>query len=275
MKPISFIIHYRKDSQDRHRNLVNVLNYYGALNCEFIIINDDSVNRYNELKPFLRSNDKFFFLPNEGQYVRTLAFNFGATVATHDVLCFQDTDTIVSKVDLTETAEKITSKSVVANPHNGFFINIPEDLVSSFSSTLQYSDFQHATSSVRPILGSTQGKFYVMGTKSVGGSVLFNKGVFIAIGGYAPMIGWGYEDNEIIERVGKLNLNYILGTMPIFHMTHFSNSRGENPFIANNKTIYDECKNTSGEAFSNYVQKVVNAFGLNLEQIRKKIIKVQ
>ena len=68
----SFIIHYRRDSQDREFNLFTILNFLLTTikGCEIIIINDDVEvdNKLNEFRKHFSElggkNIKYFFLEN-------------------------------------------------------------------------------------------------------------------------------------------------------------------------------------------------------------------
>ena len=92
---ISFIIHFRKDTNHRMVNLDIVYKYYKAIypNSEFIFIEDDSKERIKEL---IKKDDKYIFFKNEKTYNKCIGYNMGLKAASHDIVCFLDIDCLVS-----------------------------------------------------------------------------------------------------------------------------------------------------------------------------------
>jgi hypothetical protein len=127
----SFIIHFRRDSDDRIFNLKCILNYFNTYidYKELFIINDDS-ELDHELENLQKKYPKISigFFKNDDIYQRTLCFNKIATIATGKVLCFYDTDVLV-KPECLQHAQKLILNGSLDHvyPYNGLFVDVKKE----------------------------------------------------------------------------------------------------------------------------------------------------
>lgn len=176
LKDTSFVIHFRRDSDDRLYNLRCILKYFHNFidYGELFIINDDS-----EQDPELENisneypNVSLAFLKNEGVYRRTFCFNKIASIATKRVLCFYDTDTIIKPKYLSRSQDGILSGSIDhIYPYNGIFVDVKKPC----REVLANFEFEKLESLLLSRnLGYDNDDLNVVHTSSVGGSSLYLK----------------------------------------------------------------------------------------------------
>jgi len=234
----SFIIHFRRDSEDRVFNLRCILKYFHTFieYGELFVINDDA-----EQDPELKNisieypNVKLVFLKNCGAYRRTECFNKTASISTKKVLCFYDTDTLIKPKYLFESQNSILNGLIDhAYPYNGMFVDVKKNC----RETLANYDFEKLESLLlERHLGYDNDDVNVIHTSSVGGIVMISKEAFSKIGGYnSNFIGWGCEDVEIERRsktqnkVGRLQNEDAI----CWHLRHENTIRTESDNYKNN-----------------------------------------
>jgi predicted glycosyltransferase involved in capsule biosynthesis len=264
---ITFVTHLRYDNDDRLKNLETIINYYSAnlSDIEFIFVEDDKEhNKIFDTFPFIKGITSFYFIKNDNVYHRTHALNFGIKMAKADIVVSLDADCIVP-IDSIKMCEKaIIDGAAIAWPFNGCFIDVNSDIHNTFINTnynyntlLSGLDKQYTL----PLLTRYNG-YYVRctnmnGSGHVGGAVMFNKNSFIAIGGYNEnFIGWGYEDNDVVTRLNKLNFKNFRDLKDesiCFHLFHKEAIRAENPFYQHNINEIRKIDGMSKEEIQKYI----------------------
>ena len=206
---ISFIIHFRKDTNHRMVNLDIVYKYYKAIypNSEFIFIEDDSKERIKEL---IKKDDKYIFFKNEKTYNKCIGYNMGLKAASHDIVCFLDIDCLVS-IDSLIKGISLAKKNMIIIGYNGTAIYVEHPLkekITNIQGTELFSYLASCIDEENVVTGYYDRQTYCVGnTQAVGGCLIGKKATFDRINGFNPnFIGWGYEDNEIISRAGTLEV---------------------------------------------------------------------
>ena len=205
---ISFIVHFRKDTQHRMNNLDIVYKYYKSIypKSEFIFVEDDSEER---IKDLVRPEDKYIFYKNDSTYNKCIGYNKGLKQASNDVICFLDIDCLVS-IDSLIKGVSLAKKGMIIIGYNGTAIYIEHPLKDKINNTGTQL-FKFLTSHIEEdniVTGYFDRQKYCVGnTNAVGGCLIGTKDTFAKINGFNPnFIGWGYEDNEIISRAGTLGV---------------------------------------------------------------------
>jgi len=228
MSDITFIIHLRKDTEERAKNVDIVIAYYKNIlpTCKFIVIEDDKIQNFEYLKDDKRIQYIYFY--NEGQHNKCKGYNIGLRGCTTDIVCFLDIDCIVSKQNIEKTINTLEDTGGICIGYNGIaiyfnytvkdkIIDITESLYDFLVSFIDTANIQ---------TGYTNEHYHVANTKAVGGVLFGKRQTFIDIGGFNPNFkGWGYEDNEIIVRARKLKIPiYSINTIKPFllHLPHIS-----------------------------------------------------
>lgn len=236
----SFIIHFRRDSEERVRNLNIILNFLNKnINYENIyIINDDS-----NLDPFMEEISikypslELSFFKNDDAYMRPYCFNKISKIAKGEVLCFYDIDVLINPKDLEIAQNKILSGELDhVYPYSGLFVNIK-----NINNTTYLPNFEELLKFIPSNIeiGYNDSNIDICNTESYGGCFLIRKTSFEKINGYNPNFkGWGNEDISILRRSSLKNkIGRITSPNAIcWHLDHTRNDLN-NPYINYNFTL--------------------------------------
>jgi predicted glycosyltransferase involved in capsule biosynthesis len=237
----SFIIHFRRDSDDRLFNLRCVLRYFDKYihYGELFIINDDTIidPEINEISKEY-PNVSLAFYQNNSVYKRTHCFNKIAKIASKKVLCFYDTDTLVKPIYLSRSQDAILSGNVHhVYPYSGLFVDVKKK---SRDTLANFEFFKLEELLKERYLGYDNEDLNVIHTESVGGINLISKEAFLKIGGYNDnFIGWGCEDVEIERRSKSQNVVVKIENDDAicWHLQHDNTIRTEHQYYQNNVNI--------------------------------------
>jgi predicted glycosyltransferase involved in capsule biosynthesis len=237
----SFIIHFRRDSDDRVFNLRCILDYFHKFidYGELFIINDDS-EKDPELDNIFKEypNVSLVFFKNDGVYRRTLCFNKIANIATKKILCFYDTDALVKPEYLFRAQHGILTGAIDhVYPYNGLFVDVKK-IKRETLANFQFEELENLLTSRH--IGYDNEYLNVIHNNSVGGIVMISKSAFQKMNGYnTEFIGWGCEDVEIEKRSRtQNNVSRIANDDAIcWHLQHDNTIRTENIHYQNNVNI--------------------------------------
>jgi len=206
---VSFIVHFRKDTDHRMVNLDIVYNYYKDVlpDSEFIFVEDDSEKRIEHL---VKKEDKYIFFENKDVYNKCKGYNLGFKEASNDIVCFLDIDCLVS-IDSIIKSIAIAKKDWLIIGYNRTAIYIEHPLKAKIKDKKGVQLYKFLESHIEEDNIETgwydKQKYSVGNTNAVGGCLFGSKAMFKKINCFNPnFIGWGYEDNEIIARAGILGV---------------------------------------------------------------------
>ena len=245
MKPlpysISLILAYKEDNKERSKNLLLFKDYYTRLlpNSE-IIIEESSDQIFNKCE----------------------LYNRGFTRATNDVVCFIDSDIFVSGSAIKTAYKHALCTNNVVLGYSGDAIYMTYKFKSSLVNNFNYSDL---VKDIQPFntlrVGMRTDMYRVAHTQSPGGCLLMTKECFRDINGYNPNFkNWGYEDDEILLRSGKLGKNVIRLSKSqdnlLIHLPHVLDSadRSQHKFYSSNYNTIKRVKGMSNIEIKNYIQ---------------------
>lgn len=244
MQDITFVTHLRFDHVDRVNNLQIILNYYSKHfpDAKFILIEDDKHhNKIFDSIEWPTKQVKFYFIKNDGIYYRTRALNYGFKHSNTPIVISLDTDCLVSPESIKRCALQILNNCVVAWPYNGYFVDISRSFIPPLvEMDYNFNYFEPLFSQIKTKkIGSG---FSIRSTNQepmcVGGIVMFNREKFLRAGGYNEnFIAWGAEDEELVIRIKKLNLECFRDEEQnsfLFHIVHSNALREIHPFYENN-----------------------------------------
>jgi predicted glycosyltransferase involved in capsule biosynthesis len=233
---LSFITHYRKDSDDREFNLKRILKFLNDnFNAEIIVINDKPDK--DEYPTWIEEIvDNLIIFNNNLEYKRCYCLTKAAKESKGDILCFWDSDIMIDPKFIAEAYEKIISGEFDhIYPYNGLFINVEKESFDVLGEKNPTDLFIDRYNSEHP-------SFSVSHTMSCGGCLLISKESYDKIGGYDErFIGWGYEDNDILQRSSRYNkVGRILDNNAIcWHLQHdFAVRIHGNEFLKHNQEIF-------------------------------------
>lgn len=261
---IGLMIHFRRDVDDRFRNLEMVVKFYreNSENLQIAILNDDK-ELDKDFKRLCKQYDcKGLFMANHDIYWRTKAFNEMSKILNVDYLIAGDTDVIVDPVFLHEAKYKFEKygNGRIIYPYNGMFIHLKQPMFEKFSENQSLVDLLEKSQSLKPIPYDQDDNFLVAHPHSKGGMVMFSKETFIRCNGYNPNFkGWGYEDDEILARFNKMGcfIDRVEDKNAIaWHLPHENTVREKHPYYDNNGMHYNfvsHCEDVS--LLNEYVSK--------------------
>lgn len=224
---ISFIVHLRKDTEERIKNINLVLPYIKSIapDCEVIVVEDDSVQNFKYLENEYIS---YYHIENSGIYNKCKGYNYGLKKSTKDIVCFLDIDCVISKENLDTAVKTALSSNGICIGYNGTCVYFEYSVKNKITSSVNLYDFldNYVDKSRLSLLYKTK-DYTITNTKAVGGCLVGRRDVFDSINGFNPnFLGWGYEDNEIISRarILKVPLFYINTSKPfLYHLPHEEN----------------------------------------------------
>ena len=238
---VSFIIHYRKDSDDRFFNLSQILRYYeqSFTGYEIIIVNDDS-EEDTELNVFKESDlITIHFFKNSDNWKKNNCFNIGTAIAKYNVYGFVDTDALIDPKYMSRATTALhNGECEHIYPYNGWFINIKKEYFEEFLPTFNFTELVSQIST-RKLFWENE-NMNIVHNRSKGGMFLMNKTGYNNIGKFNETFsGWGYEDDnnyfismKSSNRIGIINIDNAI----MWHLEHFA-IRDQNPDITENINI--------------------------------------
>jgi glycosyltransferase involved in cell wall biosynthesis len=260
---ITFISHFRGDTEYRYRNLKNVISYYGNLypNSEHIIINDAEIPD-ERLKEFANNRVKFYFFENPSDYRRCECYNIGIKNASFPFVVFLDLDVLVSKVQIDSCLKGLIDGIVhFVYPYDGRFVDIIDhDLIPSF-----VDNFIDITKKFEEILPKLELNvphscgLNLIHTQSVGGIQISTKQFMTDVRGFvSSFLSWGCEDLAMFYLYQKMGFKVGRVGGCVYHMNHTAKDsiRENNPHYQNNVAILTQIL----EAGPEELQKIANSW---------------
>lgn len=237
---ITFVIHYRKDTEDRKHNLLTSGVYLRDKfpESEIIIVNDDKVCDEDFKESFRYVGGvKPIFLENHDEFRKSLSFNEAAKRATGNIFCFWDVDVLIRSGYIRIAYELIKDGAADhVYPFNGTFVDVQKDLFHDFLTRYNFEHIEKLWELKHPSLHFASGE-------SPGGCTMISREAFERMGGYDDrFIGWGFEDTDFLYRSRKVNkVSYLEGKNAIcWHLNHENAKRLENPHYHNNLLIFNQ-----------------------------------
>lgn len=245
LSDIGLMIHFRRDVDDRFRNLEMVVKFYreNSENLQITILNDDK-ELDKDFKRLCKQYDcRGLFMENHDVYWRTKAFNEMSKIVDVDYLIAGDTDVIIDPKFILEAKQLFDKNVGIVYPYNGMFIHLKQPMFEKFAIGQSLADLLDKSQTLKPIPYDQDENFLVAHPHSKGGMVMFSKKAFIECNGYNPNFkGWGYEDDEILARFQKMNFGIIrVGSKDAiaWHLPHENTVREKHHYYENNRRHSD------------------------------------
>lgn len=257
---IGLMIHFRRDVDDRFRNLEMVVKFYreNSDNLQIAILNDDK-ELDKDFKRLCKQYDcKGLFMENPDVYWRTKAFNEMSKILDVEYLIAGDTDVIVDPKYILEATRLFNEDTGIVYPYNGMFIHLKQPMFEKFAVDQSLLDLVCKSQTLKPIPYDQDENFLVAHPQSKGGMVMFGKQAFVDCNGYNPNFkGWGYEDDEILARFLKVGFTVkrVENKDAIaWHLPHENTVREKHPYYDNNRRHSDYvCGDTNWEDLKRYI----------------------
>jgi len=252
----SFLVSVRLETNERLKNLKMTTQFYrdNLANCEFCFVEADSQPRMEE-NGLLSKNDKYFFWDYSSLFKRGECLNKASKLSTRDFYICIDTDVIVDPQALCESIEIINNYDIgIMYPYNGRFMY----------TTKQYKNFvlKHVINIKRLKADlNSRAKQVCVHPESLAGCFIIKKDVFEKINGFNPnFIGWGYENDELVERMHKLDytierIGYNESCLwHIFHECKDTSPKDKQPNIKENELLCKMVTDMSSSEVKDYIK---------------------
>jgi predicted glycosyltransferase involved in capsule biosynthesis len=228
---ITFIIHSRKDTEERVKNMEIIIPYYQSIlpDCKFVVVEDDKTQNFDFVLKY--PNVEYCHYYNEDQHRKCVGYNIGLKKVSTELVCFLDMDCLISKENLLKAIEESKRNDSIYIGYNGicvYFTYVIKNTLNQMDKDLydylsSYVDMTNLTT------GYNTGNYYIANTKAVGGVLIGKTRVFKSVGGFNPNFkGWGYEDNEFPIRCKILQVPvYYINTSKalLFHLPHIDDNK--------------------------------------------------
>lgn len=258
---ISFIVHLRKDSEERIKNTDIIIPYFCSLvpGCEFILVEDDIESNLSFLQ---KDNIKYFHFKNNDVYNKCKSYNYGLTKATKDIVCFLDIDCLISKDNLLLAIKQATENKGIFIGYNRtcmYFNYNVKNQIKTHENLYEFLDSFVDKNNIFTLFKND--KYTITNTKAVGGCLIGRKKTFEEINGFNPNFkGWGYEDDEIISRARILEIPIyaINSSKPfLFHLPHDTDlhrDKSNHTFYSHNHTEVSKVEAMDKQQLTEYIK---------------------
>lgn len=250
LRDVTFLVPFRADSADRKRNLRWIVSFILKHADTTVLIGEDKAGPSDlaeALGPDLAARCRHLHLTgNDTPYThKTHLINRMVEAAETPVVALHDTDIVVDPVQYALARDAVRGGlgkggAAMAFPYNGLFFWVLGREVHRFGHTL----------SAAP-LNALCPRFALMHRNSPGGAAFFDRAALLDCGGYnETFVSWGYEDDEIVERLRRLGQRVERVPGPLYHLEHArpENSSDQNPFIAANKAEVERIRSLDAAA---------------------------
>ncbi len=241
-KDCTFLIPYSYDTKDRLENLyITYLYLYRNILCNDIIIYEYSEKNKPTFNSKVIDNINFKFIKEP--FIKTKMINKMVREVRTKWFCIYDSDIFLTKEQLSETSKLINS-DLKGNfldciiPYDGVYQEMPRKFIDFYLKDLDKFKFKNFDSDHS--LGHRFSRKDYVGT---GGCVFFKTSSFLEIGGMNEnFVKWGFEDDEVIYRMGYLGKNIfrLNNHGPIHHIQHASGNFGHDHFHENGENQQKE-----------------------------------
>lgn len=266
---IAYIIPIRVDTEDRIKNLNSLISLLSITTTRpyFIIINDDSSPDKEHLKKIKWKYTDFcdiYFLENKKPFNRSLCFNKGFEIMERnnikrDCIVCGDTDVFIKPEFIFEGYRNIKQNNIkCVFPNNGFFIDVKGSPKENFLSNLDFKILEKELPDFSELkMLYNKNNITVMHNNYKSGCVMFSTSSYKNINGYNPNFwGWGYEDDELVLRMEKLNIKYLRNNNNLaiaWHMSHPGTIKAANPFYQYNHDLCAKVQEMSSDDVARYI----------------------
>jgi len=247
----TFIVHYRKDHQDREDNLRRVLDYLNTYVdfAELILINDDKSPETN-LKQIIKDkgNIQCYYLENNDVTLKARCLNIAAQQSQSGVLCFYDCDVIIRPDILEQCQNRIISGEYHhLYPFSGLFVDVHKKYLQNPITIELIKQFERDLLQIPKndrIPGASNNQLDICHHQSPGGCNMILKSAFDKVKYDDRFKGWGFEDTDYFNRYkrafGNKSSHTEDETAICWHMNHDNAIRNDNPYFNYNMQIYNQ-----------------------------------
>lgn len=258
MSNVTFVIPYNHDHDERLKNFNLVLDYFkqNYKDSKFIVVETSKDQKIKNL-----TNVNYYYRPQEGAFNKSRAYNIGIDNCKTDIIVFLDTDCILSK----ESVDKAILKSkLIPNIYIGYngtciyFEYKVKNKIKNIDNLYEELEKNIDKNNIR--IHYKNENYEITNTKAVGGCLVGMTKIFKEINGFNPnIIGWGFEDNEIVLRAHKMGYfpHLVNSSKPyLLHLPHHETKvdKSQHTHYLDNGKVYDQVRQMNKQQLEEYVK---------------------
>lgn len=268
----TFLIPLRLDSAQRLENAELIVRYlFHHFKTRVFVCEESNTPRFSFLE---RLGCRYWHMKSDSPYFhRTRVLNRLSAACETPLICSYDCDVLLVPAQYQKAVFSIRRHEFSAVfPYDGRFYDLPRKFLMELSDTLNLNNIPES-------------QCRLLNARSIGGALFWNKTDFFKAGMYNEyIIGWGYEDNELIARADKLGFSVGRMDGPLFHLAHprrsvdsFNSIRKitgylRHPRLRNNKRVFRKTLGMPQAELRNRISDWVwrrEALAANPSQLRK------
>jgi hypothetical protein len=243
LKEVTFIIPIKIDSEDRLNNYKMIINHLTTLfDTNIIVCESDKESHESVLS--IHDDIEYMFVKSDSEFFhRTKLLNLMTKKAGTNIVCNYDTDVLFPEIQYILAVNKIKEGCTLVFPYGGKFMDVPKRLFP----LLRDNKFDEIYESDMDLAHPS----------SLGGAFFFDKIKYSEAGlENENFMSWGFEDNERISRLRKLNHTVCRTGGLLFHLNHERtiNSVPEHPFYNQNMLEYNKINSLSKTQLEGYIK---------------------
>jgi N-terminal domain of galactosyltransferase len=277
-----FIITFRAATADRTENLFTVLRHLKANYIDYSVrLMEADTTQQLQAAQLHGLNVEHHFVYYRGAFPKAYLCNLGVLLASSSVICIHDADSIAHPFSVHSAVVTLTRPAVnepaapgrcdVICPYLSV-VNINGSIKKAFE---QHLDYEQCGKLTLPMADAN-----IMYEAAAGGVVFFRREQYIAVGGYhSGIVGWGGEDDEMLNRSSRLGLSWVIWVPNLIHLHHDSADRSVmlsrvNDTVNHNQAHYSsQCSDKELAEFVVLQRKFFDDFTSYLE--RRAVMKAQ
>jgi predicted glycosyltransferase involved in capsule biosynthesis len=210
LNDLTLNIPIRYDTQDRTDNLNFIIDYFTNQSNVNIIVCEESKEKKYEYVADIK-NIKYIHVYSESAlFHRTKCLNICAKESKTKYIANYDCDVVFKQTQILQSINCLRSSVCdVIFPYSGVFYDVPRKYIDVLKQNNYNMD--------EILLKECE----MVNINSFGGAIFWNKEKFMNIGmENENFISWGYEDNERVARLHKLNLRLMRTNGNLYHINH-------------------------------------------------------
>jgi len=241
-KDVTFIIPIKLDSEDRLNNYRMIINHITSLfNTNIIVCESDKDSHEDLLK--IHDSITYMFHKNDTEWFhRTMILNLMTKKSKTNIVCNYDTDVVFHEQQYINAANRIKKGDVMVFPYGGKFMCLPKQLFDMVREN--------------KILEINENEMELAHPQSLGGAFFFNKELYTKAGlENENFVSWGFEDNERVTRLNKLQMTISRVPGILIHLDHERtvNSAPNHPFYHQNMMEYNKINGMDKNSLESYI----------------------
>lgn len=218
----TFILPARVNEKDRFENFKLIIEYIRKYFITNILVVECDKQSYLDKLVYTtyNTNEKYIFISDESEdelFNKSKILNVALKNIQTEYIIFYDIDIIANVNDIYDGYTKVVkNNNIIFVPHNRKFYKVSRIYFKDMQENLNYDLLYNAKNGIKyidfrnPKNSNFTGCVFISTLKSI-----------LSVGGFnETMNGWGWEDEEIYNRLNRFGFVFKYSNNPVFHINH-------------------------------------------------------